>query len=75
MRIKNFSKKLNLNKITIALLGTDEMGNVNGGVFYTCACPGTGKINPPPPTLPDSICTCDFEKPVARHRISGEIPE
>lgn len=49
MRTKSFRKKLNLNKKTIANLGTDKMSRVNGGGeeslsfipnCYTCeTCP------------------------------------
>lgn len=40
MKTKKLSKKLSLNKLTIADLENDEMLNVNGGAtITTCQCP------------------------------------
>jgi hypothetical protein len=45
MKIKKFSKKLNINKSTIANLSQDNQDEVRGGVkptgFTICTCPYT----------------------------------
>jgi len=44
MKTKKVSKKLNLGKVTVTLLNSPQMNNINGGkgntsVDYGCICP------------------------------------
>jgi len=60
MKTKKFSKRLSLNKKTVAHLATKEMGNAKGGasVYSDCTC------NPPTESCqtwciaPLSLCVC-----------------
>ena len=42
MKNKNFTKKLLINKVTIAHLAQDQLGAAKGGVFYPDPGPATG---------------------------------
>ena len=68
MKIKDLSKKLVLNKTTIANLENEEMKNVKGGAWtinYTCypSCLSVGHLcfDEPKPNIgtePDSVVFC-----------------
>lgn len=78
MKTKTLNKKLRLNKKTIANLGKNAMGNINGGdLTNPCTEPETC-INPclphtTPPICPPTIrnCTMDDFDPICQPLPTG----